>query len=171
MISYNQTEVTAQVAKLKDKFDRYPVFAIGAGLDASAEYLNTPEVKNSFYPPSQAGSPFQWSSERQRRAFFATNGFGRGIPTVRTMELANSGTFKVNKAYSSLYVYYENTASYAKWVIGQFTQIVGHIARGWKPVNTVIVDRERATVLTKFKAAALAAWENDQFVSGGGSGL
>jgi hypothetical protein len=28
--------------------------------------------------------PIQWDSEKQRRAFFATDGFGRGIPTKRT---------------------------------------------------------------------------------------
>jgi hypothetical protein len=28
--------------------------------------------------------PIQWDSERQRRAFFATNGFGQGIPYQRT---------------------------------------------------------------------------------------
>ena len=28
--------------------------------------------------------PVQWDSEKQRRAFFATNGFGGGIPHVRT---------------------------------------------------------------------------------------
>lgn len=28
--------------------------------------------------------PIQWDSERQRRAFFATNGFGKGIPYRRT---------------------------------------------------------------------------------------
>jgi hypothetical protein len=28
--------------------------------------------------------PIDWDSERQRRAFFATNGFGRGIPYKRT---------------------------------------------------------------------------------------
>jgi hypothetical protein len=28
--------------------------------------------------------PVQWDSERQRRAFFATNGFGKGIPYRRT---------------------------------------------------------------------------------------
>jgi hypothetical protein len=28
--------------------------------------------------------PVQWDSERQRRAFFATNGFGKGIPYQRT---------------------------------------------------------------------------------------
>ena len=28
--------------------------------------------------------PVKWDSPRQRRAFFASNGFGRGIPTKRT---------------------------------------------------------------------------------------
>jgi hypothetical protein len=28
--------------------------------------------------------PVQWDSEKQRRAFFATNGFGKGIPYKRT---------------------------------------------------------------------------------------
>jgi hypothetical protein len=28
--------------------------------------------------------PIPWDSEKQRRAFFATDGFGRGIPTKRT---------------------------------------------------------------------------------------
>lgn len=28
--------------------------------------------------------PVQWDSDKQRRAFFATNGFGRGIPYTRT---------------------------------------------------------------------------------------
>lgn len=41
--------------------------------------------------------PIQWDSERQKRAFFATDGFGRGIPTRRTgaslrWEITNTGT-------------------------------------------------------------------------------
>jgi|SRR3990172_7695057 len=158
MISINDSEIISQIAKIKTKMDKYPPYAIGKGLDATAEFLNTPVVKASIYPPSQSGQPFIWSSEKQRKAFFATNGFGRGIPTIRTLNLANSGTFKVEKRYSSLYVYYENTASYAKWVIGQFTQIVGHIARGWKPVNTHIVNY-RSDILDIFHSAVSKSWD------------
>ena len=32
--------------------------------------------------------PVTWDSERQRRAFFATNGFGKGIPYKRTGDTA-----------------------------------------------------------------------------------
>jgi len=36
-------------------------------------------------PPKRVyNAPVRWKSERQKRAFFATEGFGRGIPTQRT---------------------------------------------------------------------------------------
>ena len=34
--------------------------------------------------PGPVHYPIRWTSERQRRAFFASDGFGRGIPTKRT---------------------------------------------------------------------------------------
>jgi len=37
--------------------------------------------------------PVQWDSERQRRAFFATKGFGKGIPYKRTF--ASSSAWQV----------------------------------------------------------------------------
>jgi len=37
--------------------------------------------------PGRPIYPLRWASERQRRAFFATRGFGRGIPTRRSGEL------------------------------------------------------------------------------------
>lgn len=35
-------------------------------------------------PAPKPKYPINWDSEKQRRAFFATDGFGRGIPTKRT---------------------------------------------------------------------------------------
>lgn len=35
--------------------------------------------------------PVQWDSEKQRRAFFATNGFGHGIPYKRSNKYIQSG--------------------------------------------------------------------------------
>ena len=144
---------TTQIAKIKTKMEKYPPYVIGKGLEASAIYLNSPSVKSSLYPPSQSGSPFIWSSDRQRRYVFANI----SLPSQRTMNLANSGEFKVEKRYSSLYVYYQNTASYARWVIGNFTQIIGHISRGWKPVNTNVVNR-RSEVLREFDNGTKGSW-------------
>ena len=35
-------------------------------------------------PAPRPGYPIHWDSVRQRKAYFATDGFGRGIPTRRT---------------------------------------------------------------------------------------
>lgn len=48
-------------------------------------------------PKSRPRSPIQWDSVRQRKAFFASDGFGRGIPTRRTgrslkWEISPTGT-------------------------------------------------------------------------------
>lgn len=63
--------------------------------------------------------PVRWDSERQRRAYFATDGFGKGIPYKRTgryqlgyvIEKTGYGT---NRAYT-LY----NNTSYARYVGGR----------------------------------------------------
>jgi hypothetical protein len=146
-----------QIAKIKDKFEKYPPYAIGKGLDTSAEYLNSPAFKNSMYP-GPVRYPFQWSSDKQRRAYFATNGFGHGIPYNRSNNLKNSGEYKVDKSRSSLYVFYQNTAPYAKWVIGQLLQIVGHKATGWKSESGRVLEK-RSEIVSKFKEAALRAWQ------------
>jgi len=147
-----------QLAKIKIKLEKYPPFVIEEGLNSVNTFLNSDPFKQSMYPESQAGEPFLWSSEKQRRAFFATDGFGRGIPTVRTNELANSGEFKVEKKFSSLYISYQNAAPYFKWVQGQFSQIIGHIARGWKPVNTFVVDNG-VIIKERFQNGIKGAWD------------
>ena len=43
------------------------------------------KIKAIVSKPGKAiNYPVKWDSEKQRRAYFATDGFGRGIPTVRT---------------------------------------------------------------------------------------
>lgn len=142
-----------QIAKIKEKFDKYPPYVIGKGLDAATNYLNNPTFKQSIYPPSQSGQPFIWSSEKQRRYVFANI----KLPSTRTYYLASSGTFVADKRYSSLYIYYQNVASYAQWVIGNFTQIIGHKARGWKAVNSIVIDK-RNDIMREFDNGTKNAW-------------
>jgi len=144
---------TAKINYLKDKLDRFPVYAIGGGLEKTADYLNTPSFKNSMYAPSQSGQPFVWSSEKQRRFVFANI----KLPSSRTMNLANSGKFVVNKTFGISAIYYENSAPYSKWVIGNFTQIIGHITRKWKPANYHVVN-QKGNVLNIFRDFVSRAW-------------
>lgn len=46
--------------------------------------------------------PVQWDSERQKRAYYATDGFGAGIPYQRTQTYINSGVVTA-KPYGAQY--------------------------------------------------------------------
>jgi len=64
-------------------------------------------------PGSPSFSPVQWDSEKQKRAYFATGGFGRGIPYNRTgampsgwsIEALPSGWRLSNTNPNAVYVY------------------------------------------------------------------
>jgi hypothetical protein len=46
--------------------------------------------------PGPPKYPIRWTSERQRRAFFATDGFGRGIPTKRSHAMSQAWQVTIN---------------------------------------------------------------------------
>lgn len=84
--------------------------------------------------PSTVVYPVAWTTERQRRAFFATNGFGAGIPTRRTGKTragwalvgeitsagAGAGALRVeNNVPAARYVYFPRQQQFHKntgWV-------------------------------------------------------
>lgn len=87
--------------------------------------------------PGPVKRPFKWQSDRQRRAYFATNGFGHGIPYVRTNALRDSWSVRVrSKLDSSIYTV-ENDTDYADFVMGEHQQI-GHANTGWNDAKTII---------------------------------
>ena len=68
--------------------------------------------------PGPVKRPIQWTSERQRRAYFATNGFGAGIPYRRTGKLAAKWIMEVRG--KSIVI--ENPSRIAKYVYGSLAQ-------------------------------------------------
>ncbi len=64
-------------------------------------------------PGSPVRYPIQWDSERQRRAFFATDGFGSGIPYRRTGAATNWKTGPIPGGWRV-----ENLTGYVGHVIG-----------------------------------------------------
>lgn len=97
------------------------------------------------YPP-RVSYPIRWTSERQRRAFFATRGFGKGIPYRRTGELGNN--WRVDRGSTpfggSLQII--NKTPYAKYVQGERQQSF-HKDTGW--VNEQDVRLDTAIVLER----------------------
>lgn len=92
------------------------------GLAVEAVRAMQPEMNrllNSY--PAPVRRPIQWASDKQRRAFFATKGFGRGIPTQRTGRVLAwrlAFTPQPNDAGGSIIL--ENPTPYAKYVFGGF---------------------------------------------------
>jgi len=78
-------------------------------------YRTMQAIQRRMRKPGKAiNYPVKWDSEKQRRAFFATNGFGRGIPTIRTDKYVKGWKIlKLNDGYRMT-----NNTGYAKYVGG-----------------------------------------------------
>lgn len=72
-------------------------------LSAQLQHWRTQTLNRLQQEPGKPHYPIRWTSERQRRAFFATKGFGRGIPTKRTHKLSQSWDVTVNIQQISLF--------------------------------------------------------------------
>jgi len=93
-------------------------------------------------PAPKPSYPISWDSEKQRRAFFASDGFGGGIPYVRTgrgskawqvQELATGGTLS-NPTKQAVYIWGDNNG-----------QNQSRIHKGRWPLFKKVVDRLKKT--------------------------
>lgn len=118
-----------------DIFDAYADFAREAprlvstflGSTIRNDILTKVQTRVTPYPGA-VQYPIQWTSELQRKAFFASNGFGKGIPYVRTGALGRSWTVDVEENGQALHVY--NSSPAARYVIGERQQQF-HKNTGW----------------------------------------
>lgn len=80
--------------------------------------------------PNKPTYPLRWKSEKQRRAFFATNGFGNGIPYQRTGKLLASYDVSVLDTNDGGVLSIVNSDPKARFVIGDDAQPM-HLDTGW----------------------------------------
>lgn len=89
--------------------------------------------------PGPVKYPIEWTSERQRRAFFATNGFGSGIPYQRTGGLGQAWQLTSVRSANGATLILGNRNPAAKYVYGFFGQPKPqqgfHVNTGWKTVS------------------------------------
>ena len=119
-----------------------------AGMRAAAEYFIGDDNHGLKHQPARVkhdkDNPFRWTSEKQRRAYFATDGFGGGIPSTRTGALKEGWGYKeTNSQWDRVQI--ANTTPYAKFVQGVNMQI-GHIADKWRNVTDVIASNTNGAV-------------------------
>lgn len=68
--------------------------------------------------PPKPRYPINWTSERQRKAYFATNGFGAGIPYQRTGRLNRSYNFAINDTSSGASIVISSSSRVGRYVVG-----------------------------------------------------
>jgi hypothetical protein len=83
--------------------------------------------------------PLRWQTEKQRRAYFATDGFGSGIPYRRTGELVEGWDVEVANVDDGVLVALTNPAPETEFVQGFRVQDF-HLDTGWVQVADVTED-------------------------------
>ena len=129
--------------------ERFPELAAEAG-EETANQL-TPELlaRLQVQPPARTENspPIQWTSERQRRAYFATDGFGAGIPYKRTGGLAAAWRVITERTATGFRIVVENPKDAARFVYGSLAQNVAAASRfqqqfhkitGWLTASPIV---------------------------------
>lgn len=89
--------------------------------------------------PGGVSYPIQWSTEKQRRAFFATKGFGKGIPTRRSHLLSrNYKIVWIGNATDTARLEVQNPATYWRYVKGPEQQRF-HQNTGWDDDTVTLI--------------------------------
>jgi len=112
-----------------DQLERTPQ-AVRTFLDGTVRgYLDNRRLAELGQIPGAVVLPIQWTTPLQQRAFFASKGFGKGIPTQRTNAIPEG--WKTVISLEDLQVGYLNDHPGAEFVIGAFQQFF-HARTGWK---------------------------------------
>lgn len=142
-----RTEVVLNLKSLdnvRDFMVAYPGYIEDAAQTVFARYQGKllDELKHA---PAKPKYPIEWQSEKQRRAFFATNGFGGGIPYKRTGKLTRSWYAWVRRDGNRIDLTVANNAPYAPFVVGDIQpgrrkdpMQRMHKASGWQPVAPTV---------------------------------
>lgn len=135
------------VDKLKAFLDEVPRGTKREAIQAAADYLIGDNNHGLKYEPERVihgdGNPYQWTSEKQRRAFFATDGFGRGIPSQRTHHMVMG--WRANPTNDGYRMEITNTVDYATYVQGNQIQ-PGHVADRWRQYGKIIADNTAGAI-------------------------
>lgn len=146
-------------ATFQRKFDK-----VVNGIGATVAQSFTPQVQQAFTPPGSVVYPIAWKLSpkpkgaranmpggrysKQKAAFFATDGFGKGIPYRRTGKVVKAWHLVYSAGQSGGRLTLVNRVPYARFVYGGFQpgnsyQQRFHKNTGW---SSAIAQRDRLFV-------------------------
>jgi len=147
------------VEEINNFFKSLPHGTMKAAIAAFTEYLLGDDSHGLRHAPPRRthgpGNPYKWQSEKQRKAYFASNGFGGGIPSRRTGAVNRGWQASVDPYRKTVF----NRLNYARYVMGARQQM-GHAVDGWRKVAKVIADNMKGGMLRARQA--VARWIKDR---------
>lgn len=108
-------------------------------------------IRSVLQNPAPFTGKRDWQSGRQKTAYFATRGFGKGIPYARTGSLNDAWALGFNVDRNTISISLSNSSGKYRFVVGGLrlsdppTQQRMHAQGGWKLVAPIIAND--ATVL------------------------
>lgn len=134
--------------------------AVAAGQDMLAE-IKPLLLAELAIEPGKPVYPIDWQSEKQRKAFFASNGFGGGIPYKRTGGATKEWDVRLVTGDNLIALSVSNPNKYLRYVRGRQGGRTGdqvqrmHKATGWTasaPIIDRYVERARDVFLKHYYA-------------------
>jgi len=138
-----------------------PKGTIKVALAAMSTYVLGNQSHGLRYNPKRIshgkGNPYRWQSDKQRKAFFASNGFGGGIPSKRSGDLSKGWQQSAESDPYRKTLF--NRIPYARFVQGDDQQR-GHAADKWRKVGQIIADNIKGGMRAANQAVARWIKEN-----------
>lgn len=138
MIDINMKLPTDVTDALREELHKAPALVKG-GIQRLANQSRQRTLNRLIEEPGAVKRPIRWKSEKQRKAFFATDGFGRGIPTKRTGALQAGWEVEINLTDEGGEISLGNTTSYARFVQGDDAQPF-HLDTGWSQAAPIATE-------------------------------
>ena len=105
-------------------------------------------LRRMYRDPGPVKRPIRWKSAKQRRAYFATDGFGRGIPTRRTGNIQRAWRAVLEEEQ----IAFVNDNDAASYLQGDDQQPF-HMDTGYETIQNVVAD-----YLEDYENEAIDGW-------------
>lgn len=141
----------------KDVFEAVRDLSKSSGLMRRTWEQNLRGVSSTLYreitkPPGKVARPIEWQTPKQRRAYFATNGFGKGIPYKRTGKLQKGWKLEFDYGSNDGLLTLTNPADATIYVQGSLQQRM-HRNTGWPRADEITDKYQR-----DFTEQTIEAW-------------
>lgn len=142
-VEHTTKSLSARMAQLQIDIQKMPA-KLDNALKGREGQLANEALRQLTRVPGSPIYPIRWKSQRQKRAYFASKGFGKGIPSRRTYAVLRGWKVTYRRTGDVGMVSLINTEPHMRFVQGDDAQPF-HLDTGWVQRRDVVDDFVRET--------------------------